>query len=1048
MTERVQKGVLAGLIGFSLRYYQVVIALGILFTIYGFYFLRSAKYDVFPEFAPPQVSIQTEAPGLAPEQVEALVTQPIENVLNGVAGIAALNSTSIQGLSVVTARFQAHVNLYQMRQAVAERLGTLAGQLPHDVGAPILSALTSSTGNLMSVGLVSNHLSLMDLHTLAEWTIQPQLLRVPGVARVAILGGEVRTFEIAVHPQALVRYGLSLDDILATAQRLTGLRGTGFIDTPNQRILLMTGSQVNNEAAATAAALAHTAIVKTGASGVDLSLTLDKVADVHIAAAPAISAATIMGQPGIVLNLSSQYGANTLEVTREIDHALTQLSPLLKQKQVTLYPALFRAANFVNIATQNVFRALYIGAALIVVILLLFLFNLRAAAISCVVIPLSLVAATSVLQYLGYSLNTMTLGGLAIAIGLLVDDAVITVENIFRRLRENHVLTKPRAPLRVILDASLEVRSAVVYATLVVALVFLPILTLPGLAGRLFAPLALAYVVATLASLFTALTLTPALSALLLTRRQLPAHDSPIVRLIKTRYVRLITAAEGHPRMILGGIAVLALTAVATLPFLHASFLPELKEGHFIVHMTMIPGTSIEQSLALGNKVTQALLADPEVRSVAQRVGRAASDETFGPEASEFEVDLKPLTPAQATTAQAEVRARLTPFIGATFSVNTFLTERIQETISGQTAAVSVNVYANDLNVLQKAGESVAAVLRQVPGAQDVQVQSPPGTPQLRIRLRDAALARWGLDPVQVMDDVAIAYQGKIAGQIYEGNRVFDLVVTLPSKERHDLTAVGSLPLLTPAGLTVRLAEVADIAQVSGPSAVTHHSAQRVQIVTSNVNGQPITQFVANAENAIRAHAALPAGTSFEFSGTAQEQTHARNDLLLHSALTGIIIILFLSIVVRSRQNLILLLANLPFALVGGMLAVVITGGQLSIGSLVGFVTLFGISLRNAMMMIAHYEHLVHVEGATWNADTARRGAAERLSPILMTALVTALGLMPLALGANAPGREIEGPMAIVILGGLVTSTALNLLALPALALRYGRFRKSIDDVF
>lgn len=1034
-------GPLYRVVRFSLRFRGVVSVVAALFVAYGLYAFRSAKYDVFPEFAPPLVSVQTEAPGLAPEQVEVLVTQPIENAINGVAGIASLRSSSVQGLSVINVGFKTGIDLYRIRQAVTERLATLAGQLPHGVNAPAMSPLTSSTGDLMTVGLTSNTLDLTQLRTLADWTIKQRLLRVPGVAKVAVFGGGVRELQVQVRPQQLIRYGLTIDDVLAAARGATGIRGAGFVDTPNQRIVLTTEGQ-----SVDAAALARTPLVKTGAAGVEYNLRLSDVADVREDVAPRISAAAVMGTPGVVLNISSQYGANTLEVTRHIDTALAELGAPLAAQHVTLYPDLFRAAAFVKVATHNVYVALAFGAALVVAVLLLFLFDLRAAAISCAVIPLSLLAGATILDRLGYTLNTMTLGGFAIAIGLLVDDAVITVENVFRRLRENRHAHQPRPPLQVILGATLEVRAAVVYATLVVALVFVPVLTLPGLAGRLFAPLGIAYVLATLGSLFTALTVTPALCALWLPRAALSEREPPVVRFVKTHYLKILLRVETHVGAIVGGIVFLTVAAGILLPFIGGSFLPELKEGHFIVHMSAMPGTSLDQSLRLGGFVTRALRDDPEVRTVAQRVGRASADDIFGPQSSEFEVDLKPLDAKQAEGAQTRVRDLLTRFVGASFSVNTFLTERIQETISGYTAAVALNLFGNDLDALDRNAQEIARILRQTPGAADVQVQSPPGTPQLAIRLRPEALARQGLDAVKVMDTVRTAYQGAIVGQIYRGTQVFNLAVILAPAARRGLADVARLPVATPSGTAVRLGDIAEVRQVAGRYAVLHEGAQRVQTITANVSGRNIGAFVAEARARIAQQVKLPAGSYVQFSGAAQAQHDAQRSLFINGALIAIAIGVFLRMTVKSGRNLALMLANLPFALVGGVLAAALAGGGISIGALVGFVTLFGISLRNAMMMIAHYEHLVHVEGAVWNRDTARRGALERVTPILMTALVTALGLLPLALGANAPGREIEGPMAIVILGGLLTSTLLNLVVLPALVLRYGRFDSTADS--
>ena len=1027
-------GLLAAIVRFSLRFRGVVLALACVLVVYGGFKLAGSQYDVFPEFAPPQVSIQTEAVGLAPEQVEVLITQPIENAINGLPGLQTLRSQSIQGLSVTTITFDPHSDIYRDRQNLAERLGAIASQLPQGVQPPVLSPLTSSTSVVLAVGLTSPRRSLMELRTLADWTLKPALLAVPGVAKIAVFGGEVRELQIQVRPEQLIKYDLSIDEVLAAARNATGVRGAGFIDTANQRLTLQSEGQ-----SLTAQQLATT-VLRHVAGG---NVTLGDVAHVVEAPEPPIGAASISGQPSVQLVISEQYQANTLEVTRRVEQALARLKPGLTAQQVVLHADLFRPANFIATATGNVRNSLLIGGALVVIVLGLFLFDLRTAAISLAAIPLSLLAAVVVMDASGLSLNTMTMGGLAIAVGLLVDDAVIVVENIYRRLRENLHAPTPRPVFDVVLAASLEVRSAVVYATMAIALVFIPVLTISGVSGRLFAPLGMAYILATLASLVVALTVTPALCYLLLGDRPLPEQEAPVVRWSKQRYTGLLEAAERNHRGVLAAVVALSLAALATLPFLGGGFLPELREGHFIVHMSAVPGTSLQESMRVGAQVTQSLLKLPFVRAVSQQAGRAEkADDTLGTQDSEFHVDLKPISGAAAEFAASDIRKVLAGFPGANYAVQTFLTERVEETLSGFTAAVAVNVYGNDLDTLDAKAAEIANLLRQVPGAADVQVQSPPGTPQIVIRLRKQALTRWGLPAVTVLDAIRTAYEGEQVGQVYDGNRVFNVAVILDPALRTSITAIGALPVRNATGTFVPLHELADIYQSAGRYVVLHDGARRVQTITSNVTGNDVASFVAAAKQRI-AKVSLPAGSYVEFGGTAAAQAQSSRDLLLNSLIAGIAIVLLLSMVLTGSRSLLLVLANLPFALVGGVLAVFGTGGGLSIGALVGFVTLFGISLRNSIMLLSHYEHLVTDEGMTWGPEAAMRGAQERLAPILMTALVTALGLLPLAIGSGAPGREIEGPMALVILGGLFTSTALNLLVLPALALRFGRFDKS-----
>jgi len=1022
---------LNAVVRFSIRFRGIAISLACALLVYGIFSLSHVPYDVFPEFAPPEVSIQTEAPGLSPEQVEVLVTQPIENAINGVSGIETLRSRSIQGLSVITVVFRSGTDIYRDRQAVTERLSTVASELPTGVQPPLMTPLTSSTTWVMEIGLTSEKQSLMTMRTIADWTVKPRLLAVPGVAGVEVNGGEVRQIQFQFDPQRLVQYGVSVEEVIGAARQATGVRGAGFVDTPNQRIVLQTEGQ-----SLTAAQLADTVLVHHRGSNV----TLGDVAHVMDAPTPAIGAAAIRGKLGVILTIDSAYGSNTLEVTHSIDKAVSELRASLEAQGISIHPEVFRAADFIDVALHNVRDSLLIGGVLVVVVLFLFLFNFRTAAISCTAIPLSLLAAVIALDKTGLSLNTMTLGGLSIAIGEVVDDAVIDVENIYRRLRENRASSNPRSPFQVVLDASIEVRSAVVYATFAVILVFMPVLNMSGLAGRIFGPLGIAYIWAIVASLVVALTVTPALCILLLGERDLPPQDPPAVHWLKRRYYELLLRIERVPRLLMAAVALLIALGIGTLFLLSESFLPELREGNITVHMTALPGTSLQESLRLGGRITEELLRIPSVQSVAQRAGRAElGTDTMGTHESEIDVNLKALNGQQVKRAQAGIQQITSAFPGPILTSNSFLTERINETLSGYRTPVVVNVFGNDLNQLdQEAGES-ARVLGNVTGGAQVQIQSPPGMPQIVVRLRKEDVARWGFDPLQVLDVVRTAYGSEVVGQIYEGNRVFDVSVVLAPSSRPRVSEIGTLPLRSSDGNYVALKQLADVYESSARYVILHQGARRVQTVTCNVQGRAVDLFVAEAEKRI-SRLSFPADTYVEFSGTAAAQAQSRRDLLVNSLLAGLGIVLLLSVVMGNYRNLLLVLANLPFALVGGVLAALITGANLSLGSLVGFVTLFGITLRNSIMLISHYEHLVGVEGMTWGLDSAVRGASERLAPILMTALVTGLGLLPLAIGSGDPGREIEGPMATVILGGLVTSTLLNLLVLPTLALRYGRF--------
>ena len=1023
---------LNAIVRFSLRFRGAVLALALAFLGYGVYSLTEARFSVFPEFAPPFITIQTESPGLSPEQVELLVTQPVENAVNGVTGIESLRSNSIQGLSVISVVFGNDSDIYRDRQLIAERLSAVAGELPQGVQPPTMMPLQSTTGEVLVIGLTSERRSLMDLRTSADWTLKPRLLAVGGVANVMVFGGEVKQLQVQFLPEKLIQYNLSLEDVVAAAQRATAVVGAGFIEGPNQRLILRPQGQP-----LTAEQIAATVLVRQNGANV----TLGQVADVREGSAPPFGAALVQGNTGVIINVNAQYGSNVIEVTNHLDEAIQEMKPALEREGIEMHPDIFRPATFIDTSIRNIRNSLLLGAVLVIVVLFLFLFDLRTAAISCTAIPLSLLAAITVMDKMGFALNTMTLGGLAIAIGEVVDDAVIDVENILRRLRQNAARDNPRPPFDIVLGASLEVRSAVVYATFAVALIFTPILTLSGLAGRIFAPLGIAYILSILASLLVALTVTPALSMVLLVRRALRPQESRFVLWLRARYVSVLEKIEEMPRLVIGAAAVATLCGIAAVPFFHTSFLPELHEGHYIVHMISVPGTSLDESLRRGRQVTAALEKLSFVRLVGQRVGRAElADDTWGPHYSEIEVDLKPLSGDEEEAAQAQIRKALAQLSGLSFSMQSFLTERIQETLSGYTASVVADVHGTDLDQMDREAGQVVRVLNGVQGAREIQMQSPPGAPEIAVALNSAEVQRWGFEPVNILQDIHAAYEGEQVGSVYEGNRVFGVDVILPPSLRNRADAVSRLPLRSPEGIYVALGQLAHVYETSGRYSVLHDGARRVQTITLNVAGGDVSSFVRDARQQIAAKVRLAPGDYVQFSGTAEAEMQSRRDLLAHSALAGLGIILLLSIVLMNARNLLLVLMNLPFALVGGVLAVFAGGGGLTLGAMVGFVTLFGITLRNSIMLISHYEHLVTIEGLHWDVRTAIDGAAERVVPILMTALVTALGLLPLALHSNAPGQEVEGPLAIVILGGLITSTTLNLMILPTLALRFGRF--------
>jgi CzcA family heavy metal efflux pump len=1030
--------VIAFIVRQSIRYPGVIVALASTLIIYGLYVLTRANLDVFPEFSPSQVVIQTEAPGLSAELVERQVTQPIENALAGASGMEVVRSQSIPSLSVVSVVFRDGSDVYRNRQVVSERLSAMANRLPAGVEQPAMTPLTSSASTVLGVGLTSKQRSLMELRTLVDWAVRPHLMAVEGVADVNVFGGEVRQWQIQADPDKLLRHGLGLEDLVASARSASGVRSAGFIKTPNQHIFISIEGQPGSARELSRALLAYRG---------GQALRLGDVARVIEAPAASISAAAINGVPGVFLMIQGQLGANTRAVTLDLEEALAQLEPLLKAEKVELHARLFRPANFIETAVQNVRRDLIVGSTLVIVVLFLFLFNYRTAFICTTAIPTSLLTAVIVLDFFGVGLNIMILGGLAIALGEVVDDAIIDTENIFRRLRQNRAQANPRRAADVVLAASVEVRASVVYATFIVALVFVPLLTLGGVAGKLFAPLGQAYILAILASLVVALTLTPALCHLLLARSALKSADPPAVAWLKPRYRRLLERIERFPGRVVSAVFVAIAIGIGLLPLFSGEFIPALREGHYIVHVTAVPGTAESESLRLGQRIAQAIGSIDGVQSVAQWVGRAPGGaDTFGTHYSEYEVEIGPLPGRQQQRILREIRDVLSgqrgfQFPGVTFAVNTFLTERIEETITGFAAPLVVNLYGTDLDLLDRDAQAVAAAVSSVPGARDVQLQAPPGTPELTIRLRHERLAELGLQPLAVMQAIQAAYGGAAVGQVYEGSRVVDLVVVLDPALRSEVTEVGGLRLRAADGRLVPLRSVADVSLTAGRNKILHAGGRRMQTVTAGFEGRDLQSFNAEVARRVAERVRLSPGNYLVYAGTGRAQAQAREELVVHSAIAGIGIFLLLYIAFGNLRNLAITFLNLPFALIGGICAVLFaTGGWLSLGSLVGFVTLFGITLRNSIMLVSHYQYLVDQEGMPWSLETALHGAAERLPSILMTALVTALGLLPLAMGTGEPGREIEGPMATIIVGGLVTSTVLNLLILPTILLHFGKF--------
>ena len=1021
---------LSAIVGWTLNRPRLIIAAAILLLVYGGIVLTRAKLDVFPDFAPAQVEVQTVATGLTAEQVEQLVTRPVEQAINGAAGVAALRSDSIAGLSVVKVDFTQGSDPFRDRQVVSEALNEV-DRMPAGVSAPKVTPLTSSTMDLLKVGFTSDKLTPMQLRDLVDWTVRPRILAADGVARATVYGGELRRIEVRVKPAALAARDLSLTDVLAAVKGAVGVSGGGYIDTPQQRILIESRSLVQSAADIATAplpALAGAAPARIG----DVAEVVDGPAQLN-------GDALILGKPGVLLSISSQYGANTLQATHAVEAALAELAPALKARGVTVNTGLHRPANFITSALSGIGDDLGIGAVLIAAVLFLFMRDLRTVAIAFVSIPLALLTAVIVLDQMGSTLNTMTLGGLAVALGVVVDDAVIGTENIVRRLR-----TRPEgsSPSAVILAASVEVRAPVIYATLMLALVLLPVLLLHGLQGAFFSPLAAAFIIATLASLAVAVAITPPLALLLLRGARL--HGEPkFLHHTKAWHHRLLERAIAAPGWAVGVTAVATAATVAGFLLFNSELLPSFREGHFVLGVSGPPGTSLAVMREYGQRISKDLMAIDGIADVEQQIGRAeGGEDTWGTEKSEFHVELKPrLSGGRQDEIQARIHKLLDGYPGLKTEVLTFLGDRIGESLSGETAALAVGVYGADLDTLDRLAAQIAATLKTVPGAVDVQVQTPPSTPVVRVDLDIPSLARFGIAPADALDAVGAAYQGQIAAEIFQQNRTLGVVVTTTPDLRRDPEAVGDLLIRSPGGAAVPLKAIAKVYLTEGRTSVSHEGGRPRQVVTANPAPRDVAKVAKAAEAAIADKVKLPPGVYVNYSGTAQGAAEARKELLFNLALAvgGVVALLLLAF--GSGRATMLILGATPFALVGGVIAVALTGHSLSLGSLVGFVTLFGVAARNSILLIAHLEQLIAEEGHDWSINTVMLATRERVTPILMTALVTGLGVLPLAISTGQAGREIQGPMAIVILGGLVTSTIASLVLLPSLAWRYGRAR-------
>jgi Cu(I)/Ag(I) efflux system membrane protein CusA/SilA len=1018
---------LNNIIHWSIKNRLVVVIAAIGLLIYGGIVAFRAPIDVFPDLTAPTVTILTESHGMAPEEVEALVSLPIEAVMNGTADVFRVRSNSAAGISIVFVEFNLGTDIYRARQLVTEKLGQV--RLPAGIRPPVLGPIASTMGEISLISITSKTTSPMELRSLADWVVRPRLLGVPGVAQVMVIGGETKQYQVLVDPAKLRDYNLTLKQVMDAVGDANANSSGGFLEQPADEYMIRARGRVNN-----LDDLAYSVItVKNGTP-----ILVKNIASVRFGSALKRGDGSFNMQSDVVATIQKQPNANTLEVTRQIDEALASLKSTLPD-DVTIDTKAFQQAAFIERAIGNVKESLAEGGILVAIILFLFLWNFRTTLISLTAIPLSLITAVIAMTYFGITINTMTLGGLAIAIGELVDDAIVDVENVFRRLRLNAQSGKPEPPSTVIFKASSEIRNSIVFATLIIVLVFLPLFNLGGFEGRMFAPLAFAYIASIAASLLVALTVTPALCYFLLGRSKLIERegDSKLVALLKRRYSKDLNWTLRHPWEIIAVSVGLLVIALMLVPLMGREFLPPFNEGAMNINVTLPPGTSLQESNRIGRMVEEVLHRTPEVVSTTRRTGRAELDEhAAGVNQSEIEVVTKPLGRPH-TAVMEEVRQNMEQIPGVVSEVGQPISHRMDHLLSGVRAQIAIKLFGPDMVTLRNKAEEIRKQMETVPGVVDLLVEPQTGVPQVQVNLNRQTAGALGVRAQDLAETVDAAFNGEAVSQVLENQRTFDLVVRFDEASRRSAETIASTLIDTPTGAKVPLNQIADVRIDQGPNTINRENVQRRIIIQSNVAGRDLGSVIDEIRRKITHNVALPEGYFVQYGGQfeAQEQAARKITIMSIVAIAGIFLLLYLAL--DSMRLALLVMANLPLALIGGVIMVFVSGGTLSIASLIGFITLFGIATRNGIMLITHYQHLLNEENVSFR-EAILRGSLERLSPILMTALVTAVGLIPLALGVNEPGKEIQQPMAVVILGGIVTSTFLNMIVIPALYLKFG----------
>ena len=1031
-----ENGLLNGIIRFSLNNRMVILVIAALCLVAGIYSTMHTEVDVFPDLNAPTVVVMTEAEGMAPEEVERLVTFPIETAVNGATNVRRVRSSSATGFSIVNIEFDWGTDIYKARQIVSEKIAMVGADLPENVGNPTLGPQASILGELMIIGLTADTTSMQDLRTIADWTIRPRLLSTGGVAQVAVMGGDIKEYQILMDPGKMRRHGVSMDEVIYAVKGMNqNASGGTLYEYGNEYIVrgLLSTNDIDE---------LKKAVVKTSENG--LPITLDAIADVRIGPkTPVLGVASNDGKPAVLLTVTKQPNTNTLALTGRLDNALGELKANLPA-DVKINSQIFRQSRFIDSSIDNVKKSLIEGAIFVIIVLFIFLMNWRTTIISLISIPLSIVFSLLAIRWMGLTINTMSLGGIAIAIGSLVDDSIVDVENVFKRLRQNR--EKPEnereSVIKVVYEASKEVRMPMLNSTLIIIASFLPLFFLSGMEGRMLKPLGITFIISLMASTLVALTVTPVLSSFLLGSQNSDktGREPALVRWLKKYYGKALNWSLGHKKTILCGVGALLVAAVVMFFTLGGSFLPAFNEGSFTISISTVPGISLEESDRMGRTAEELLLSIPEIKTVGRKTGRAELDEhAFGVNSSEFECpfELGKKTRKQLTE---EVRRKLAVLPGVNIEIGGPISHRIDAMLSGTKANIAIKLFGSDLNKMYEIGQKIKTSISGVEGIADINVEQQVERPELNITPKREMLARYGISLPEFAEVVRVMMEGEVVSTVYEGNRSFDLTLKVNDDARSSIERISDLTIDTGDGKKVPLSYVADIKSSAGPNTIHRENVSRKLVVSCNATGGELAKAVGAIREKIAENIELPEGYHIEYGGQFESEERASKTIALVSIFSIFIIFMLLYGEFKNISQSLVVLLNLPLALIGGVFAIFFTDGILSIPAIIGFISLFGIATRNGMLLIDRYNVLAS-EGHS-REEAVMIGSLDRLNPILMTAITSALALLPLALGGDLPGNEIQSPMAKVILGGLFSSTLLNGFVVPVIYLINSKSKK------